>query len=127
MSDEKYGFLIKKIYYDCLKWKCVENSKLPGRIYIPKNDKGDKFLLYCYSEENAFLYRLYINREKRTIGGIQRYLERMILKKKPETISELDLSEYYQCNIEKNKRDEVTKERRLIKIGIENLSENKRQ
>ena len=95
MNDEKYGCLIKRTYIGKLKWKCVKKSKLQDRVYISEDDKGNKLLLHCYSDENAFLYRFYINGENQTIGGIQRYLEQMIVRKNPKVVSNVDLSGYY--------------------------------
>ena len=59
------------------------------------DQNGDKLLLHCYSEEGAYLYRFYINGLGQTIGGIQKYLEKMILAKNPVVINDADLTGYY--------------------------------
>lgn len=99
-TDKEYGYLIRRTDEGELVWNRVNNSGLKDNVYIAL-DNGNKLLLHCYSTENAFLYRFYVNGKQTSIGGIQQYLEKIILKKRTEVVDNINLSGYYPVGKEK--------------------------
>ena len=122
--DAEFGFLIKRTYNGKLNWSLVKNSELKDNVYIAIDENGDKLLLHSYADENAFLYRFYMNGEFKKIGGIQQYLEKMILRKKPKIAQTADLTGYYNFDISKamprvlSKVDETVQDNKIQKRKV---------
>lgn len=124
--DERYNFLIKRTSQNILKWYKINDSILNGNVYITTDEKNNKLLLHCDIEKNAKLYRFYMNREECFIGGIQQYLEKIIIQKDPVIVINKDLSEYCHLQSMKHKDKKANKmnqtlKKRKINIGMKDI------
>lgn len=126
-NDEENGSYIRKTHSGRITWSRVTNSSLKGNVYISVDEDGNKLLLNSYSDDRAFLYRFYINGEKNSIGGIQKYLEMMIVRKLSKELCDVDLSEYIKKEVKQpviknviSESKSVSKKRR-VNIGIKDL------
>lgn len=123
-ADKKQEYLIKRTDNGQLKWTLVKNSGLKDFVYTAI-DNGNNLLLHCFSTKNAMIYRFYKNGEQMSIGGIQQYLEKIIVESGPAIVNYMDLSGYYPLSeekkIQKQKKSSIADKKQQIKIGFKDF------
>lgn len=118
-SDRENGYLIRRTCKEELIWKEIIGSKLEGKVYFAVDPKNkNKMLLHCYTENGSSFYRFYVNGKLNTIGGIQQYLEMMILKTTPKVSKCTNLEGLYSVNSSPNPYPNTKKQ---MKIKYKNL------